>query len=193
VRKGSKRRVENPEKLARRAIEDAGFEAHDANILFHSNCPNIDLVAYGRDRAVYVQVKSSRNPAGRDCIVVDGAPWTERQLYDKAPVYNKHDHFHARFVVLVDQKAAPPDFYVVPSDQLELAVRKRGRRIAKLPKRDGTKRSIGFRKELHKTDLRLWLDAWHLLGEPVRKPDNSAPEQESASRTPRKSSKLGKT
>ena len=49
---------------ARRAIEDQGFVAHDANVLFRANCPNIDLVVFGKDAATYVQVKSSQKRSG---------------------------------------------------------------------------------------------------------------------------------
>jgi hypothetical protein len=47
----------NKELLARRAIEDRGFKVHDANMAFHQNCPNIDLIVYTKTAAVYVQVK----------------------------------------------------------------------------------------------------------------------------------------
>ena len=30
--------------IAKRAIEDLGFDVHDANIVFRANCPNIDLI-----------------------------------------------------------------------------------------------------------------------------------------------------
>ena len=142
---------------------------HDANILFHDNVPSIDLVVYGREQAVYVQVKSSRNPAGKDCITVDGSPWTEEQLHRDAPIYNKHDGFKARFIVLVDLTAGnSPSFYVVQPHELECAAREKARIFASKLKKDGTQRSIGFRKELAKEDLRPWLNAWHLLGEPTR-------------------------
>jgi Holliday junction resolvase-like predicted endonuclease len=55
---------------ARRAIEDHGFVVHDANIIFRQNCPNIDLVVYAQDHAFYVQVKSSKRPAGEAQMVM---------------------------------------------------------------------------------------------------------------------------
>ena len=90
------------ELAARRAIEDAGYHVHDANVIFGANCPNIDLVAYGKSSATYVQVKGTKRAAGKDCIIVDGSPWTEEQLHGRAPVYNKHDGLVASHVVLVD-------------------------------------------------------------------------------------------
>lgn len=73
--------VENEgEKLARRAIEDRGFKVHDANIVFHTNCPNIDLVVFGKRGATYVQVKTSKRPAGGSkAVILDGSPWTDQQ------------------------------------------------------------------------------------------------------------------
>ena len=159
------------EKLARNAMEKAGFEVHDANIVFRSNCPNIDLIVYGKEQAVYVQVKSSKKPAGKNCILIDGSPWTEEQLNGDEAIYNKHDHYKAKFVVLVNlENRSTPAFYVAPPDELTTLVRKKGQAFAKKPKRDGNKRSIHFRKELSKEELRKWLNAWHLLGEPVRPP-----------------------
>jgi Holliday junction resolvase-like predicted endonuclease len=163
--------VLGPEQLARNAIEGAGFKVHDANILFHSNCPNIDLVVYGREQAIYVQVKSLRRPAGKDGITVDGSPWTQQQLYEDATIYNKREGFMAKFVILVDLATDDsPTFYVAPPDELEDIARKKGRAFASKLKRDGTERSIGFRKELTKEELRPWLNAWHLLGEPTLSP-----------------------
>jgi Holliday junction resolvase-like predicted endonuclease len=169
------------EKLAKRAIEDAGFDVHDANILFGANCPNIDLVVYGKQQAVYVQVKSSTNPASKNCVTIDGSSWTEEQLYKNAAIYNKRDGFMAKFIVVVDlATSVSPAFYVAPPDELEYIARKKGRTFASKLKKDGTERSIGFRKELPKEDLGQWLNAWHLLGEPVRQPDktNSAQPKE---------------
>jgi hypothetical protein len=57
---------------ARRAIEDHGFVVHDANIIFRQNCPNIDLVVYAQTCAFYVQVKSSKKPAGANSVIIDG-------------------------------------------------------------------------------------------------------------------------
>jgi Holliday junction resolvase-like predicted endonuclease len=166
--------VLEPETLARNAIEEAGFKVHDANILFHSNCPNIDLVVYGKGQAIYVQVKSSRRPAGKDGITVDGSPWTKQQLYEGATIYNKRNGFVARFIVLVDLSTGDrPAFYVAPPDELEHIARKKGRTFAGKLKKDGTERSIGFRKELSREELKPWLNAWHLLGEPVGRSSSS--------------------
>jgi hypothetical protein len=157
--------------LARNAIEEAGFKVHDANILFHSHCPNIDLVACGKEQAIYVQVKSSRRPAGKDGIAIDGSPWTMPQLYEGATIYNKREGFRAKFVVLVDLATGDcPTFYIAPPDELEHSARKKGRAFAGKLKKDGTERSIGFRKELSREELKPWLNAWHLLGEPAKRP-----------------------
>jgi hypothetical protein len=45
---------QSKEVQARRAIEDQGFVVHDANVLFRANCPNIDLVVFGKNAATYV-------------------------------------------------------------------------------------------------------------------------------------------
>jgi hypothetical protein len=156
------------ERLAKRAIEDAGFDVHDANIIFLANCKNIDLVVYGKREAIYVQVKSTERPAGKGNIIVDGSPWTEGQLNGKEPIFNKHCDFEARYIVLVDMTTrSAPEFYVVSPGRLSQLVRRIGRAFAMKPKRDGTPRSIGFRKELPKALLREGLNAWHLLGEPI--------------------------
>jgi Holliday junction resolvase-like predicted endonuclease len=174
VHKGRKGHVVDPENLARNAIEEAGFKVHDANILFHANCPNIDLVVYGKEQAIYVQVKSSRKPAGKDGITVDGSPWTEEQLYQNAGIYNKRDGFMARLIVLVDLATGDsPTFYIAPPVELERIARKKGKTFASKLKRDGTKRVIGFRKELSREELKPWLNAWHLLGEPLRQSDRA--------------------
>lgn len=69
----------------------AGFEVHDANIVIRANCPNIDLIVYGKEQAIYVQVKSSERPAGKDQIIIEGSPWTDAQLYRNEAIYNKKD------------------------------------------------------------------------------------------------------
>jgi hypothetical protein len=63
---------------ARRAIEDHGFVVHDANIIFRQNCPNIDLVVYAQAGAFYMQVKSSKKPAGANtiCAATWWSSWT---------------------------------------------------------------------------------------------------------------------
>jgi hypothetical protein len=157
------------ESLAKRAIEDAGFEVHNANIVFRSNCPNIDLIVYGKEKAIYVQVKSSKKPASKDHVTIDGSPWNEAQLYNDGAIYNKHDSFSASFVVIVDlEKPGDPSFYIAPPYELAKLVREKGVKWASTPKRDGSSRSLGFRKELPRENLKQWLNAWELLGEPLR-------------------------
>ncbi len=153
------------EVLARRAIEDQGFVVHDANVILQSNCPNVDLIVYAKASPIYVQVKSSEKPAGKDCVVVDGSPWTGKQLFDETPVFNKHSHYVASLVILVDKRRdGTVAFYVAPPGELEKLVRSRARDWAAKPKRDGGQRSIAFRKELPRDALKPWLEAWHLLG-----------------------------
>jgi Holliday junction resolvase-like predicted endonuclease len=158
---------QDKEKQARRAIEDRGFVVHDANVIFRANCPNIDLIVYGKTRAVYVQVKSSTTPATKDGVVIHGSPWTRAQLYDGAPLYNQHQNpedYDASLVVIVDQqKSGARNFYIAPPKALEDLVRPRGIDFADRPKRDGTRRSINFRKELPREALAPWLEAWHLF------------------------------
>jgi len=155
------------EVMVRRAIEDAGYRVHDANVIFGVNCPNIDLVVYGQRRAIYVQVKSTSRAAGKNSIIVDGAPWTEAQLHGGAPIFNKHKGLMASIVVLADLSARDaPEFYVAKPEHLTKLVRRRGKEFAAKPKRDGLKRSIGFRKELCKDALRKFRDGWHLFGPP---------------------------
>ncbi len=45
---------QSKEVQVRRAIEDQRFVVHDANVLFRENCPNIDLVVFGKNAATYV-------------------------------------------------------------------------------------------------------------------------------------------
>ena len=152
------------EVIVRRALEDRGYEVQDANILFRANCPNIDLVVFARDRAIYLQVKTSTRPAGKDCVIVDGSAWSEEQLYGHAPIYNKHNHYRASLIVVLD--TADPEqivFYIIPPNDLEAMARERSRAFAGKPKRDGSRRSIAFRKELPRTALTRWRDAWNLF------------------------------
>jgi len=145
---------------ARRAIEDHGFVVHDANIIFRQNCPNIDLVVYAQTRAFYVQVKSSKKPAGANSVIIDGSPWTREQLYDGAPIFNKHDHLRCELVVILDTlKTGETHFYIAPPKELEKLVRPRARKLAKRPKRDDSERSIAFRKELPRALLMQWAAA----------------------------------
>jgi hypothetical protein len=151
---------------ARRAVEDQGFVAYDANVLFRANCPNIDLVVFAKNAASYVQVKSSQRPAGSDTVIIDGSPWTDDQLRNGAPIFNKYDGFKASLILVVDtRKTGEIEYYIAPPDELEKLVLPLARAYADRPKRDGTPRSIAFRKELPRQDLLPWRDAWRLLGE----------------------------
>jgi hypothetical protein len=62
-------------------------------------------------------------------------------------------------------KIGETDFYIAPPEQLETLVRHRALELAARPKRDGTQRSIGFRKELPRQVFQQWRNAWHLLGD----------------------------
>ena len=149
-------------------LSDWRFAVHDANLVFGANCPNIDLIVYGKQGAVYAQIKATTKAAGKVCLVIDGSPWTEPQLRRGAPIFNKHDHFRASLVILVDASlAAEPQFYVAPPHELEQLVRERGVALADRPKRDGKRRAITFRKELPRAVLAPWRDAWAQLGEPL--------------------------
>ena len=152
---------------ARRAIEDHGFAVHDANILFRANCPNIDIVVFGKTKAFYIQVKSSEKPASKDSVVIDGSPWTEAQLREGAPIFNKHcdeGHYDASLIFILDRtQDGNTNFYIVPPKKLEELVRATAMTFADKPKRDGSPRSIKFRKELSRDTLKSWRDAWHLL------------------------------
>lgn len=160
---------QDKERLARRAIEDRGFIVHDANVLFRANCPNIDLVVFGKTRAIYIQVKSSTKPASKNCVVVDGSPWTEAQLQGNAPLFNKHigeANFKALLVlILARDQSGHMTFYLAPPEELEKLARASGIVFANRPKRDGNRRSIKFRKELPREALEPWRDAWYLLEE----------------------------
>ena len=141
---------------------------HDANIVFHANCRNIDLIVYGKRGAIYVQTKSTEKPAGKDCVIVDGSAWTEEQLFQGAPLFNKYGDFQAAYVLLVETlKDGEVHFYVAPTDELEEQARLRGREWYRKPKRDGTQRSINFRKELPREELSKYLNAWRYFGEPL--------------------------
>lgn len=163
-----------PEELARRAIEDAGFTVHNANIVFRVNYPNIDLVVYGKSGATYVQVKSSKTPASKDHVTIDGSPWSREQLDGVEPIYNKREGLKAAHVVLVNLAAVEfPEFYIATPKELTDLVLPRANAWADRPKRDGTPRSIGFRKEVPRELLRKWLNAWSALGEPARGSDSN--------------------
>ncbi len=159
------RRSRQAEIDARRAIEDrCGFIVQDANIILQTNCPNVDLIAFAPEVPVYVQVKSSERPAGKDHVVVDGSPWTEGQLYEGEPIFNRRTPYHATLVVIVDrQKTGETNFYIASPATLEPMLRARGLEHAAKPKKDGSPRSISFRKELPRGLLAPWRDAWHLF------------------------------
>ena len=106
--------------------------------------------------------------------MIDGSPWTDDQLYNGAPIFNRYDNFQAKFVLIVDKsKSGETIFYIAPPADLETLVRERGVEFTKRPKRDGTPRSIKFRKELPRDVLAEWHNAWHLLGEA---PQSQSPE-----------------
>ena len=129
----------NKEIRARRAAEDRGFVACDANVLFRANCPNIDLIVFAKNAASYVQVKSSQNPAASDTVVIDGSPWTHDQLRNGAPIFNKHDGFKASLILVVDtRKTGETEYYIAPPEELERLVLPLARAFADRPKRDGT-------------------------------------------------------
>lgn len=161
---------QSKEVSARRWIEDQGFKVHDANIIFNANCANIDLIVYGDRGAVFVQVKSSSKPAQRGFLVADGSPWTREQLDGLEPIFNKKPGHLASFVVLVDADAEQDEFYVVPVPKLEALLREKGVAYAAKPKRDGSVRSVGFRKEVSRDRLKPWRRAARLLGRPVHSP-----------------------
>lgn len=154
------------ENEARRLIEDRGYLVHDANILFRTNCPNIDLVVYGRTAATYVQVKASHRPAGKDCVVADGSTWTVDQLYGRAPVFNRHPGLVASVVMIIDhRKDGSIVPYLAPIDELTDLLRTKAVAFAQKPKRDGQPRSIAFRKEIERALLERWAERWSCLGE----------------------------
>jgi hypothetical protein len=152
---------------ARRAIEDVGFIVHDANVLFRQNCPNIDLVVFGRTSTTYVQVKSSSNPATKNGVIVDGTPWTLDQLFFGGPIFNRHAQgFRAELVVILDaMKTGELEHYVLPAIELEAMLRPIAREFLAKRKRNGEWRKM-FRKELPREALSPWTRNWSLLGEP---------------------------
>jgi hypothetical protein len=162
---------QSAEKRVKREIEDRGYVVHDANIIFHSNCTNIDLIVYGRNSAKYVHVKSATRRASRDCVVVAGSPWTQAQL-DGDSIFNKHpQHFQASVVVIVDSVAdGDVSFYIAPPEKIDKLARVVGKEFAQKPKKNGEPRSIGFRKVLLRTTLQRWLEAWDQFGTPVHPP-----------------------
>lgn len=152
------------EVIARRTLEDMGYIVHDANVLFREHCPNIDLVAFSSRNAIYIQVRSSTKPSSKDGVVLDGAPWTAEQLAGAKPVFNKHKTgLQASLVLVLDHR---PDgttaFYLAPPKALETILRRLGRAFANKPKRDGTRRKM-FPKEVPRSKLKRWHNAWRLL------------------------------
>ena len=155
------------EKKARRAIENRGFTVFDANVLFRVNCPNIDLVVFGKSKAIYVQVKSTTTPTSQDSVALDGSPWTAAQLYDDAPIYNRHREpadFKASLIVIVDHDTSGEDsFYIAPPIDIEKLIRQPRIEWASGSKRDKPRRSIDSRIEVPKSDFKPWLEAWYLF------------------------------
>lgn len=160
--------INKSEAQVRRAIEDrTGYKVHDANVVLQANCPNIDLVVYSQSAPKYIQVKSSKKPAGKNSVVVNGTPFKREQLYDGAPIFNTKDSYKAHLIVIVHQEN---EYYIAPPNELEKMLRKNGCKLAERPKRDGSQRSLGFRGELRKEELAPYQDAWHLLNDKADDP-----------------------
>jgi hypothetical protein len=155
------------ERVVRNAIENLGYTVHDANVLFDANCPNIDLVVFGKSEVKYVQVKLSSRPATKGGTVVDGSPWTEDQLFKKAPIFNKHGDAPQAHLVIIAHKEREGcfTFYVAPPEHLTRAILPVARAFAEKPKLDGKRRKM-FRKEMPLAKLKRYRGAWHQLGEP---------------------------
>jgi hypothetical protein len=136
-------------------------------LLNDSECNYRNDFTFGELGATYVQVKSSTKPSGKNAILVDDAPWTELQLFRRAPIYNRRrDGFQAGIVLIVaSAKTGEQSFYLVPTGELWKIALKVGRRFAKKPKLDGGTRKM-FRKEVPSSMLKKWRDAWFLLGDP---------------------------
>lgn len=162
------RPYKSAERAARNAIEALGFRVYDANILFDSNCPNVDLVAFGKNGTRYIQVRLSSSPSAKGSAVVDGRPWTEKQLFESAPVFNKHKNAPQAHLVMVAHKNKSADytFYIVPPRTLLTLMLPAARAFARKPKRDGFRRRM-FRKEISLVKLRRYRNAWRYLGEPL--------------------------
>jgi hypothetical protein len=62
-------------------------------------------------------------------------------------------------------KTGEIEYYIAPPAELEKLLVAVTRTYADLPKRDGKRRSIAFRKELPREVLKPWLDAWQQLGD----------------------------
>jgi len=64
---------------------------------------------------MYRQVKSSQKPSGPDTVIVDGSTWSEDQLRNGGPIFNKHDGFRASLIVIVTTtKTGETEFYIAP-------------------------------------------------------------------------------
>src|SRR5262249_50076651 len=124
-----------------------------------------EMTAYYTDDledAVSAAVEMARKRALRA-----GPPGSDEQM-DGAPIFNKHDHLCCSLVVILDTlKTGETHFYIARPKQLEKLLLPLARDFAKRPKRDGTTRSVAFRKELPRELLEQWRGAWHLFGEPV--------------------------
>jgi hypothetical protein len=151
----------------RRAIENRGFTVFDANVLFRANCANIDLVVFGKTKAIYVQVDCAATHKLQDKVALDGSPWTAARLYDDAPIYNRQSEpsdFKASLIVIVDHdKSGEDSFYIAPPKDIEKLIRQPRIEWASRSKRDKTRRSIESRIEVPKSDFKPWLEAWYLF------------------------------
>jgi hypothetical protein len=158
------------ERRVRNALEAQGFVVHDADVLFGRNCQNIDLVAFSSKFAVYVQVKLSSRPAGKDAVVIHGSPWTSAQLYEGAPVFNEHSEaLQASIVVVVHMEQGEPAFYVARPTDLEDLARPLAQQFYRKPKRNGEQRKM-FRKELRKEVLLSFLNNWTVVSQQIEAP-----------------------
>ena len=105
------------------------------NVILWANCPNIDLIVFADDAPVYVQVKSSEKPASKDHVIISGAPWTEDELFQGAPIFNRHDGWKAGLIMILDRVLPDQtDYYIAPPDELARLVRPRAARLAAKPK-----------------------------------------------------------
>jgi hypothetical protein len=97
-------------------------------------------------------------------VLIDGSPWTKEQLFKDAPIFNKHaDHFQASLIVIVDTlKSGEIDFIVAPPEELAKIAIERGRAWLAHPLKNGGERKM-FRKELPRSLLSPWRNAWWLL------------------------------
>jgi hypothetical protein len=67
----------------------------------------------------------------------------------KVSRFNSHDHYKAKFVVLVERhRDEGTVLYVAQAEALDRMARERALSFMGRPKKDGSQRSIKFRKEL---------------------------------------------